>query len=118
MSELAVTADHLIVIGRGRLLADTTVTEFIDANTRSYVRIRTPEPERMRDALDSAGVRVKQAADGALEAYETEAVRIGDLAAANGLTVHEVSVQSASLEEAFMRLTADAVDYRSGGAPR
>jgi ABC-2 type transport system ATP-binding protein len=115
MSEMALTADHLIVIGRGRLLADTTVREFIEANTRSYVRIRTPEPERMRDALSAAGIRAKPAADGALEAYDVPASAIGDLAAAAGLTVHEVSTQSASLEEAFMRLTVDAVQYQAGG---
>ncbi|WP_370017870.1 ATP-binding cassette domain-containing protein [Planotetraspora sp. GP83] len=115
MSETALAAEHLIVIGRGRLLADTSVREFIQENARSYVRIRTPEPERMRDALTGAGIRVKQTADGALEAYETEAAKIGELVAANSLTVHEVSTQSASLEEAFMRLTSDAVEYRAGG---
>jgi len=113
MSEMALTADHLIVIGRGRLLADTTTREFIEANSRSYVRIRTPEPEHMRDALVAAGIQVKEAPGGALEAHEVEAVRIGELAAANGLTVHEVSVQSASLEEAFMRLTGDVVEHRA-----
>jgi ABC-2 type transport system ATP-binding protein len=118
MSEMALTADHLIVIARGRLLADTTVRDFIEANSRSYVRIRTPEPERMRDTLASAGIRVKQAPDGALEAYETEAARIGELAAANNLTVHEVSAQSASLEEAFMRLTGDAAEYVARGPQR
>jgi ABC-2 type transport system ATP-binding protein len=115
MAEMAFAAEHLIVIGRGRLLADTSVRELIQENSRSYVRIRTPEPERMRDTLTNAGIRVKQTADGALEAYETEAAKIGDLAAANSLTVHEVSAQSASLEEAFMRLTGDAAQYRAGG---
>jgi ABC-2 type transport system ATP-binding protein len=112
MSEMAVTADHLVVIGRGRLLADTTATEFIEINSRSYVRIRTPEPQLMRGALATAGIGVTQAADGALEADTTEPAKIGELAAANGLVVHEVSMQSASLEEAFMRLTRAAVDYR------
>jgi ABC-2 type transport system ATP-binding protein len=118
MSEMALTAEHLIVIGRGRLLADTTIREFIEANSRSFVRIRTPEPERMRDVLTRAGIGVEQAADGALEAYEVAASKIGELAAANGLTVHEVSGQSASLEEAFMRLTGESVDYRAGGRQR
>jgi ABC-2 type transport system ATP-binding protein len=118
MSEMALTAEHLIVIGRGRLLADTTIREFIEANSRSFVRIRTPEPERMRDVLTRASIGVEQAADGALEAYEVAASKIGELAAANGLTVHEVSGQSASLEEAFMRLTGESVDYRAGGRQR
>jgi ABC-2 type transport system ATP-binding protein len=118
MSEMALTAEHLIVIGRGRLLADTGVREFIQENSRTYTRIRTPEPERMRDALTVAGITVQVAADGALEADETEAARIGDLIAANGLTVYEVSAQWASLEEAFMRLTGDAVQYRAAGGQR
>jgi ABC-2 type transport system ATP-binding protein len=113
MSEMAVTADHLVVIGRGRLLADTSATEFIKANSRSYVRIRTPEPQRMRDVLATAGIGVKQAEDGTLEADTTEPEKIGELAAANGLVVHEVSMQSASLEEAFMQLTSAAVEYRT-----
>jgi ABC-2 type transport system ATP-binding protein len=115
MSEMALTADHLVVIGRGRLLADTTTTEFIRAHSRSYVRIRTPEPQRMRGALATAGIGVTQAADGALEADTTEPAKIGELAAANGLVVHEVSMQSASLEEAFIRLTGVAVEYRNRG---
>jgi ABC-2 type transport system ATP-binding protein len=118
MSEMALTADHLIVIGRGRLLADTSVAEFVNANARSYVRIRTPEPERMRDALTAAGIRVTAAPDGALEADMTEPATVGELAAVHGLVVHEVGVRTASLEEAFMRLTGDAVDHRAGGAPR
>jgi ABC-2 type transport system ATP-binding protein len=115
MSEMALTAEHLIVIGRGRLLADTTVTEFIEANSRSYVRIRTPEPERMRDALTGAGVQVTQATDGALEAEGVPAAMIGELAATNGLTVHEITTQSSSLEAAFMRLTANATEHQAEG---
>jgi len=118
MSEMALTAEHLIVIGRGRLLADTTVKEFIKDNSRSYVRIRTPEPQRMRETLTTAGVAVTQAADGALEADGVGAARVGELAATHGLTIHEISAQSASLEEAFMRLTSDSVRYRAAGEPR
>ncbi|MCW2916530.1 MAG: transporter ATP-binding protein [Actinomycetia bacterium] len=118
MSEMALTAEHLIVIGRGRLLADTTVTEFIERNSRSFVRIRTPEPERMRDVLTAKGIRVEPGADGTLEAVGAEAATVGEVAAANGLTVHEVSSQKASLEEAFMRLTAQAVEYHAEGQNR
>ncbi|PTH90232.1 multidrug ABC transporter ATP-binding protein [Streptomyces sp. A244] len=115
MSEMALTAEHLIVIGRGRLLTDTSVTEFIAANSRSFVRIRTPEPERMRQALSAAGVHVLTGEDGALEAVGAQASAIGELISAHGITVHEVSTQSASLEEAFMRFTAGAVEYRGLG---
>jgi ABC-2 type transport system ATP-binding protein len=118
MSEMALTADHLIVIGRGRLLADTTIRDFIEANSRSFVRIRTPDPQRMRDALATAGICVEQATDGTLEAYDVAASKVGELAAAHRLTVHEVSAQSASLEEAFMRLTGESVDYRAGDRQR
>ncbi|GIH75087.1 ABC transporter ATP-binding protein [Planobispora longispora] len=125
MGEMALTADHLVVIGRGRLLADTSTREFIEANSHSRVRIRTPEPERMRRALAAAGVRVRQAADGTLEAYGTEAARVGDLAAASGLAVHGIGMETASLEEAFMRLTGegtaapdsgDGADHRATGS--
>ena len=118
MSEMALIAERLIVIGRGRLLADTTVAAFIEANAGSYVRVRTPQPQRMRDALASAGITVREAEDGALEAYRVEAASIGELAAANGLVVHEVSAQSASLEEAFMRLTGEATEYRANPGVR
>jgi ABC-2 type transport system ATP-binding protein len=116
MAEMALTAEHLIVIGRGRLLADTTVRDLVETNSRSYVRVRSPEPERLRDVLTRAGISVKQAADGALEAYGVDAARVGELTAANALVVHEVGVQSsATLEEAFMRLTGGSVEFGTGG---
>jgi ABC-2 type transport system ATP-binding protein len=113
MSEMALTAEHLIVIGRGRLLADTGMPDFIDRNTRTFVRVRTPQPERMRELLSGQGIEVVPTADGALEAVGTSAQAVGELAAHHGLTVHEVSTQSASLEEAFIRLTAQDVEYRA-----
>jgi ABC-2 type transport system ATP-binding protein len=116
MSEMALTADHLIVIARGRLLADTAANEFVKTGSRSYVRIRTPEPERLRDALAAAGIALRQGADGALEAEGTTAATIGELAAAQRLVVHEISERSASLEEAFMRLIADAGTDTDGGS--
>lgn len=118
MSEMALTAEHLIVIGQGRLLADTSVARFIEANSRGFVRIKTPEPEHMRDVLATAGLQVLPGPDGTLEAVGAQASVIGDLVSSHGLTVHEVSTQSASLEEAFMQFTAGAVDYRSPGPPR
>ncbi len=114
MSEMALTAEHLVVIGRGRLLADTTVAAFIADHTRSHVRVTTPDPARLRAVLTAVGIQVTDTDDGALAAHGTDAARVGELAAAHGVVVHEIAVRSASLEEAFVRLTASAVEYREG----
>ncbi|GLZ37027.1 ABC transporter ATP-binding protein [Actinokineospora sp. NBRC 105648] len=114
MSEMALTAEHLVVIGRGRLLADTSMSEFISRNSRSFVRIRTPDAVRMRAVLSAAGIQVEPGPDHTLEVTGAKPAVIGNLAAINGLTVDELSPQSASLEDAFMQLTADAVEYRAG----
>ncbi|MFE0025639.1 ABC transporter ATP-binding protein [Amycolatopsis sp. NPDC059021] len=118
MSEMALTADHLIVIGRGRLLADTGMTDFIARNSRSFVRIRTTEPERMRSALAAESIEVVDGPDGTLEATEAQPFQIGAVASANGLTLDELSQQAASLEEAFMRLTEQSVEYHAGRGER
>ncbi|MEU3419283.1 ATP-binding cassette domain-containing protein [Streptomyces murinus] len=113
MSEMAQTADHLIVIGQGRLLADTSMADFIRRHARSYVRVRSPQRERLLDALHEAGVTAVEAADGALEAEGDKAEQIGELAAGHGIVLHELSPRQASLEEAFMRLTAGSVEYHA-----
>ncbi|MEV6108415.1 ABC transporter ATP-binding protein [Streptomyces sp. NPDC051940] len=114
MSEMALTADHLIVIGQGRLLADTSMADFIAENSRSFVRVRSPQHEQLKDVLHRAGVTAVEVGDGS---FEIEGVgvakQIGELAAASGLTLHELSPQQASLEEAFMRMTAGAVEYHA-----
>jgi ABC-2 type transport system ATP-binding protein len=118
MSEMALTADHLVVIGQGRLLADTTMADFIERNSKSYVRIRTPQRERLLDVLHTAGITAVQAGDGALEVDGGKAEHIGELAAQHGVVLHELSPQQASLEEAFMQLTAESVEYHAhSGAP-
>ncbi len=121
MSEMALTADHLVVIGQGRLLADTSMSDFIRQNSRSYVRLRSPQRERLLDVLHEAGVGAVEARDGALEVDGTPPERLGELAASRQVVLHELSPQQASLEEAFMRLTAESVEYhahsdRPGGA--
>ncbi|MER6430176.1 ATP-binding cassette domain-containing protein [Streptomyces sp900105245] len=113
MSEMALTAEHLVVIGQGRLLADTSMADFIRQNSRSYVRIRTPQRERLLDVLHQAGITVVESGAGALEVEGGKAEQIGELAARNGLVLHELSPQQASLEEAFMQLTAEAVEYHA-----
>ncbi|MEU2588233.1 hypothetical protein ABZ612_36340 [Streptomyces avermitilis] len=112
MSEAALTVDHLVIIGRGRLLADTGMTAFIDKYTEVGVRVRTPEPRRLRDVLAGAGIAVTDCSDGSLK-VAAAAERIGELVAAHAVTVHEVTRKTVSLEKAFMRLTADAVEYRA-----
>jgi ABC-2 type transport system ATP-binding protein len=117
MSEMALTADHLVVIGRGRLLANVSMNDFIDQNSHSFVRVRTPEPEALLDALASAGIAASPVDGGAFEVMDGDPARIGDLARDRGVALHELSPQRASLEEAFMRMTADSVVYRTGDSP-
>ncbi|MEU7302692.1 ATP-binding cassette domain-containing protein [Streptomyces sp. NPDC007206] len=117
MSEMALTADHLVVIGQGRLLADTSMADFIRTNSRSYTRIRSPQRERLLDVLHADGITVVEAGEDALEVEGGKAERIGELAAQYGIVLHELSPQQASLEEAFMQLTADAVEYHARTGP-
>ncbi|MFE7893454.1 ABC transporter ATP-binding protein [Streptomyces sp. NPDC057412] len=120
MSEMALTADHLVVIGQGRLLADTSMADFIARNSRAFVRVRSPQREQLLDVLRAEGVTPVEAGDGALEIDGgTAAPRIGELAAHHGIVLHELSTQQASLEEAFMQLTAESVEYHAhtGRAP-
>jgi ABC-2 type transport system ATP-binding protein len=115
MSEMALTADHLIVIGRGRLIADTSVEEFIAGASKQLVRVRSPQADLLRGLLAGSGVTMRGLEDGALEVQGLGAERIGDLASANGVTIHELTPQQASLEEAFMDLTREDVEYRAQG---
>ncbi|CAL9533278.1 ABC transporter ATP-binding protein [Streptomyces sp. enrichment culture] len=118
MSEMALTADHLIVIGRGRLLADMSVRDFIAANSAGFARVRTPdgEPEqreKLVTALTGAGGFVLSERDGALRVTGLTLPRVSDVAHAAGVRLWELSPHQASLEEAYMRMTQGAVDYRS-----
>ncbi|MEU7601126.1 ABC transporter ATP-binding protein [Streptomyces sp. NPDC040724] len=120
MSEMALTADHLVVIGQGRLLADLPMADFIQQNSRSYVRLRSPQQERLKDVLHDAGINaVSVPATGTLEIDGASAEQLGELAAQHQIVLHELSPQRASLEEAFMRMTADSVEYHAHapGAP-
>ena len=113
MSEMALTADHLIVIGRGRLIADVPVGEFIQGAGRNVVRVRSPQAAELRDLLVGPDVTVTAADDGALEVSGLTAEQIGDLAAEQHLTLHELTHQQASLEEAFMELTRGDLEYHA-----
>ncbi|MEU2179416.1 ABC transporter ATP-binding protein [Streptomyces thermolilacinus] len=120
MSEMALTADHLVVIGQGRLLADTSMADFIQQNSRSYVRLRTPQREQTRDVLAAAGLTALDGEDGALEIDGSSTESVGELLAEHRIVLHELSAQRASLEEAFMRMTAGSVEYHAhdGAAPQ
>jgi ABC-2 type transport system ATP-binding protein len=117
MSEMALTADHLVVIGQGRLLADTSMADFIERNSRAYVRVRSPQRERLLDVLCEAGITAVEAGSGTLEVEGGKAEHIGELAARHQIVLHELSAQQASLEEAFMRLTAESVEYHAHSEP-
>ncbi|MET9292401.1 ATP-binding cassette domain-containing protein [Streptomyces sp. NPDC003077] len=118
MSEMALTAEHLIVIGRGQLLADMSVKDFIAANSAGFARVRTPETEpaqreKLTAALTEAGAQVTPEPDGALRVTGLPLPRISDLAHGADVRLWELSPHQASLEEAYMRMTQGAVDYRS-----
>ncbi|GAA3375765.1 ATP-binding cassette domain-containing protein [Streptomyces sannanensis] len=123
MSEMALTADHLIVIGRGQLLADMSVKDFISRNSADFARVRTPDGEaqqreKLFAALSEAGGQVMPEPDGALRVTGLPLPRISELAHDAGVRLWELSPHQASLEEAYMRMTAAAVDYRSADDPR
>ncbi|WP_405619226.1 ATP-binding cassette domain-containing protein [Streptomyces sp. NBC_00076] len=118
MSEMAVTADHLIVIGRGQLLADMNIKDFISANSADFARVRTPDTEpqlreKLSSALTEAGGHVLPEQDGALRVTGLPLPRISDIAHGTDVRLWELSPHQASLEEAYMRMTQGAVDYRS-----
>ncbi|MEU1369070.1 ATP-binding cassette domain-containing protein [Streptomyces sp. NPDC005803] len=113
MSEMALTADHLVIIGRGRLLADTTVADFVATAGGSAVKVVTPQAAALRDLLRGPGIAIT-GADGPdhLEVHGTDAAHIGRVAAAHTIPLYELTPLAASLEQAFMDLTQASVDYR------
>jgi ABC-2 type transport system ATP-binding protein len=113
MNEMALTAQHLIVIGRGRLIADTGMADFIATRGRSVVRVRTTQPDALAARLRSPEVQVSFDPDEVLTVAGLTTDQIGLVAGAAGITLLELTAQQASLEEAFMDLTRDAVEYRA-----
>jgi len=113
MSEMALTADYVIVIGRGRLLAESSVDALIQGSSGNFVRVRSLRNDKLATLLVGAGASSHVEADGALAVTGIEASAIGDLAAVEGIALHELSPQEASLEEAYMQLTHDSVEYRA-----
>jgi ABC-2 type transport system ATP-binding protein len=113
MSEMENTADHLLVIGRGRMIADCTVQEFIDQNSELAIRVRTPQATQLAELVRADGGKAVPDGPDALLVTELAIDRIGDLAFDNGVRLYELSPLQASLEQAFMELTKDSVEYHA-----
>jgi ABC-2 type transport system ATP-binding protein len=113
MSEMALTADHLVVIGRGRVLADCSMSDFIADHAASYVRVRSPQAADVADVLRRQGLDVAAHEDGELRVQGLDAASIGELVGKTGLYLHELTLVRSSLEDAFMTLTADSVEYHA-----
>jgi ABC-2 type transport system ATP-binding protein len=116
MAEMAQTAEHLIVIGRGRLIADTTVAEVLaEASFGAAVLVRSPQAARLHAALAGPDVALSSPEPGLLEVRGLSTEQVGETAAEHGIVLHELTARSASLEEAFMQLTGGSVEYQAGG---
>jgi ABC-2 type transport system ATP-binding protein len=113
MSEMALTADHVILVGKGRLLRDQSMADFIAEASSDVVRVRSPQAAKLAELLAAADVTVRNVAEQALEVQGLTSDQIGVTAAAAGITLLELSTQAASLEDAYMALTEDSIDYRS-----
>jgi ABC-2 type transport system ATP-binding protein len=114
MSEMENTADHLLVIGRGQLISDCTVPEFIAANSRQSVRVRTPQPAELAKAVIAAGGMVHEDGDGLMVVHGLGVSQVGDIAFDNSVRLHQLAPAQASLEQAFMELTASSVQFHAG----
>ncbi|MEV8378834.1 ATP-binding cassette domain-containing protein [Kribbella sp. NPDC056861] len=113
MSEMALTAEHLIVVGRGKLIADVSVAGFIEQAERNTVRVQSPRAAELHDLIAGPQVTITSIERGTFEVAGMSAQQIGDRAADAGIALHELSVQRPSLEEAFMEITKEAVEYRT-----
>jgi len=122
MSEMALTADHLLVIGKGRLIADTSVDEFVRSSSQQSVYVRSPQAAELAARCRQAGATVAGPDAGTdpdvIEITGMDSAEVGRLAAAHGIALSELIPVRASLEEAFMELTRDSVEYQAAGAPR
>ena len=118
LSEMALTAEQLVVIGRGRLISDSTVAEFVDRSSESTVRVRSPQLDALRSVLLSQGLTVREDGSGvapALVVVDSTTDVIGGLAGSQGIVLYELASQQGSLEDAFMKLTGDDVQYHASG---
>ncbi|MDM7855605.1 ABC transporter ATP-binding protein [Cellulomonas alba] len=117
MSEMALTADHLIVIGKGRIITDGPVDEVIAQATTTTVLVRSPQAGRIAELVAGPGVTVSSPEPGVLQLHGVDAPSVGEAAAREGLVLHELTPVRGSLEDAYMSLTSDAVEYHSAALP-
>jgi ABC-2 type transport system ATP-binding protein len=116
MSEMSLTADHLIVVGRGHVIANTTTQEFLEQASGNVVIVRSPQADELRGHIAGADITVVALEPGLIEVHGLTAQRIGEISARHGLVLHELTPQQASLEEAFMDLTRDDVEFKTAAA--
>jgi ABC-2 type transport system ATP-binding protein len=116
MSEVALTADHIIVIGKGRIIANAPVKDIVDGGAQRTVRVRTPQATQLAELLTREGATVTSDEPSLLQVTGAEAPGIGELAAASGIVLHELTPITSTLEEAYMQLTADSVEYQTESA--
>ena len=113
MSEMALTADHLLVIGRGRIIADMPMSELMAGHSGARVEVRSADQQLMAADLRAAGAEVMVERDGTLGVTGIGSQQIGELAAARGHVLHQLRDVTASLEEAYFQLTGESVEYRA-----
>jgi ABC-2 type transport system ATP-binding protein len=112
LSEMAETADRLVVIGRGRLIASTTVADFVGGAGATTVRVRSPQAAALREALTTAGLAVAEEGEGTLTVSGATTEAVGELAARHAIVLHELTIRQRSLEQAYLSTTGDATVYR------
>jgi ABC-2 type transport system ATP-binding protein len=116
LAEMALTADDLVVIGRGQLISQGTVQDFVDASAGTWVHVRSPRAAELASLLSATGATVRSNADGSLDIVGPDSAAVGEAAGEAGLVLHELSPRQASLEEAFLEATKDAQEYQASGA--
>ncbi len=114
MSEMAQTADHVIVLGRGKVIADSPIQELIDRASQGAVSVRSPQADRLADLLQRSGATVRSAEAGVLEVVGRTSEEIGAVAGGAGIVLHQLTTIQSSLEDAYLQLTADSVEFHSG----
>jgi ABC-2 type transport system ATP-binding protein len=113
MSEMAITADRLIIIGRGRLIAQMSIQDFLSGGSDNFVRVRSPQSDALATLLEARGAAVIRQANDTLRVAGATSDDVGQLARANGMTLLELSAHQTSLEQRYMELTSDSVDFRT-----